>query len=233
MRADGLHAFSAMHQGLHPWRTFTGKHRATGPARRPAPDLFTSMLVDGRHGRLFESVRVRRAQRRPWRAPAWPWSSIFPEVLEAARREFRVSHGVRDVPMLEVPLQGPGVRPLVGESLAGRVSEHMRMRFDLKAGRLAGRTTKSRAHRRASFASYAAMVDRAPAPTSISERRRKKSPATPHPSAKPTALHRSRSRAWRISACMIGTRQAPNCEFLDSCTRRLGRKALRRLWERK
>ena len=57
--------------------------------------------------------------------------------------------------MLEVPLQGPGVRPLVGESLAGRVSEHMRMRFDLKAGRLAGRTTKSRAQRRASFASCA------------------------------------------------------------------------------
>src|SRR6516165_10234302 len=96
------------------------------------------MLVDGHHGSLFESVRVRRAQRRPWRAPAWPWSLIFPEVLEAARREFRVSHGVRDVPMPKVRLQGPGVRPLVGESVAGRGTEHMRMRLDLKAGRLPG-----------------------------------------------------------------------------------------------
>jgi hypothetical protein len=40
--------------------------------------------------------------------------------------------------MPEVRLQGPGVRPLVGESVAGRVSEHMRMRLDLKAGRLPG-----------------------------------------------------------------------------------------------
>ena len=40
--------------------------------------------------------------------------------------------------MAEVRLQGPGVRPLVGESVAGRVSEHMRMRLDLKTGRLPG-----------------------------------------------------------------------------------------------
>jgi hypothetical protein len=42
--------------------------------------------------------------------------------------------------MAEVRLQGPGVRPLVGESVAGRVSEHMRMRLDLKTGRLPGRS---------------------------------------------------------------------------------------------
>src|SRR6516225_2135667 len=40
--------------------------------------------------------------------------------------------------MPKVRLQGPGVRPLVGESVPGRVSEHMRMRLDLKAGRLPG-----------------------------------------------------------------------------------------------
>ena len=40
--------------------------------------------------------------------------------------------------MAEVRLQGPGVRPLVGEGVAGRVSEHMRMSLDLKASRLPG-----------------------------------------------------------------------------------------------
>jgi hypothetical protein len=33
--------------------------------------------------------------------------------------------------MPEIRLQGPGVRPLVGESVAGCVSEHMRMRLDI------------------------------------------------------------------------------------------------------
>ena len=40
--------------------------------------------------------------------------------------------------MSEVRLQGPGVSSLVGESIAGRVSEDMRMRLNLKAGRLPG-----------------------------------------------------------------------------------------------
>ena len=40
--------------------------------------------------------------------------------------------------MAEVRLQGPGVRPSIGESVAGPVSEHVRVRLDLKAGRVPG-----------------------------------------------------------------------------------------------
>ena len=42
--------------------------------------------------------------------------------------------------MAEIRLQGPGVRSLVGESIAGRVSEHMRVRLDLKASRFPARS---------------------------------------------------------------------------------------------
>ena len=38
--------------------------------------------------------------------------------------------------MTEVRLQGPGVSPSIGESVPCRVPEHMRMRLDLKAGRM-------------------------------------------------------------------------------------------------
>jgi hypothetical protein len=46
--------------------------------------------------------------------------------------------------MAEVRLQGPGVRALVGESVAGRMSEHMGMRLDLKTVRLPGRSIMRR-----------------------------------------------------------------------------------------
>jgi hypothetical protein len=40
--------------------------------------------------------------------------------------------------MTEVRLQGPGFGSSVSESMAGCVPQHMRMRLDLKAGRLPG-----------------------------------------------------------------------------------------------
>jgi hypothetical protein len=88
------------------------------------------ILIAFRHGlRASELVDLRWEQTDLDQAA----NSVVPEVPEAARREFRVPHGVRDVPMTEVRLQGPGVRPSVGESIAGCVSEHMWMRLDPKS----------------------------------------------------------------------------------------------------
>jgi len=52
---------------------------------------------------------------------------ILPEILESIRRELRVPHRVHDVSMSEVVLNRPGVVTVVGEFVAARMAEHVRM----------------------------------------------------------------------------------------------------------
>ncbi len=65
-------------------------------------------------------------------------SLVFPKGLEALRAKLGVAHCVRDVPMPEVLLDRSGVVPLIGELVAGRVPEHVRMDREGEFRALAG-----------------------------------------------------------------------------------------------
>ena len=55
----------------------------------------------------------------------WPCSVSPPEILEPCRRQFRVAHGVLDVPVSEVGLKSSRVVPFIGQGVTARVSEHV------------------------------------------------------------------------------------------------------------
>ena len=62
-------------------------------------------------------------------------ASVAPEVLEARGRQLGVAHGVLDVAMAEIRLQGADVGALVGKLKAAGVSEHVRVRLEAELGR--------------------------------------------------------------------------------------------------
>lgn len=64
--------------------------------------------------------------------------SIFPKIFESLRTQFRIAHGVRDVPMPQVLLNRPRVVPLIGKLVAGGVPEHVRMDGEGEFRELAG-----------------------------------------------------------------------------------------------
>jgi hypothetical protein len=61
--------------------------------------------------------------------------SVAPEVLEARGRQFGVAHGVLDVSMAEIRLQGARVGALVGKLKAAGVTEHVWVGLEAKLGR--------------------------------------------------------------------------------------------------
>jgi hypothetical protein len=62
-------------------------------------------------------------------------ASVAPEVLEARGRQFGVAHGVLDVAMAEIRLQGAGVGALVGKLKTAGVTEYVRVGLEAKLGR--------------------------------------------------------------------------------------------------
>jgi len=81
---------------------------------------------------------------RHWGPRRYPIARSAPEILEAVRRQLGIAHGVLDIPVTEIGLQRPGIVPLVGQSEAAGVSEHMWMGLELEASRRA-RTSSVRA----------------------------------------------------------------------------------------
>jgi hypothetical protein len=67
--------------------------------------------------------------------------STSPEILEPRRRQLGVSHGVLDVAMPQVSLQGARVVPFVRERIAASVPEHVRVRLKAELGL---RTTRAK-----------------------------------------------------------------------------------------
>lgn len=59
-------------------------------------------------------------------APIVP-GSVVPEILEPVRRHFGVADRMHDIFVAHVVLERSSVMPLVGELVAGRVPEHVRV----------------------------------------------------------------------------------------------------------
>jgi hypothetical protein len=62
---------------------------------------------------------------------------IAPEVAEPVGRKLGVSHGVLDVLVAEIMLQGTGIVPIVGKLIAARMPQHVRMQRERHPGGLA------------------------------------------------------------------------------------------------
>src|SRR6476619_6147749 len=60
--------------------------------------------------------------------------SVLPEALETIRRQLRVAHGVHDVLVAEVMLEGPRIPPVIGEFVSAGMPEHVRMDRELELG---------------------------------------------------------------------------------------------------
>ena len=60
--------------------------------------------------------------------------SIFPEALEPIRCQLGVSHGVHDVLVAEVVLQGTRVPAVIGKLEPTRMPEHVRVDGELEPG---------------------------------------------------------------------------------------------------
>ncbi len=58
--------------------------------------------------------------------------SVSPEVFEPIWRHFGIGNRVHNVLGAHVVLEGPGVMPIVGELIAGRVPEHVRVDWQWK-----------------------------------------------------------------------------------------------------
>src|SRR5689334_2017683 len=68
------------------------------------------------------------------RRPAEDRTSIFPEALEALWGQLGIAHGVHDVFVAEVVLEGPSVPAIVGKFVATGMPEHVRMDRELELG---------------------------------------------------------------------------------------------------
>ena len=64
--------------------------------------------------------------------------SILPKILKPVRGQIRVPRRVLDVAMPEVLLNRSRVVAVVGQFVAGRTAEHVRMNRELKAGLACG-----------------------------------------------------------------------------------------------
>ena len=72
---------------------------------------------------------------------------VAPELSKAVGRELGITHGVHDVAMPKVGLDGPRVDTVVRQVVARRVSLHVRVRRELKPGD-AARSRNHLPHRR-------------------------------------------------------------------------------------
>ena len=64
-----------------------------------------------------------------------PSGSIHPEVLERVRSQLSVAGGVLDVPVVtEVMLDRAGIPSVVGQLVAGRMTQHVRVDGKPEAG---------------------------------------------------------------------------------------------------
>ncbi len=61
------------------------------------------------------------------------FTSVLPQPLKPVRRKLRVSYGMLDLPMSKIVLDGARVGAFVGEIVAGRVAQHMRVDRELEA----------------------------------------------------------------------------------------------------
>ena len=61
------------------------------------------------------------------------WMSIPPEILEPARRQVPIACGVLNISMPEVWLDRPGVLSVVGQFVAGCMTQHVRVDRKLDA----------------------------------------------------------------------------------------------------
>ena len=58
--------------------------------------------------------------------------SIPPEILEPARRQVPIACGVLNISMPEVWLDRPGVLSVVGQFVAGCMTQHVRVKLDAR-----------------------------------------------------------------------------------------------------
>lgn len=58
------------------------------------------------------------------------FNSVLPKSLESIRREVRVAHGVSDVLVPEIVLQGSGVVTLIGELKAAGMTQHVGVHWE-------------------------------------------------------------------------------------------------------
>lgn len=65
-------------------------------------------------------------------------ASSSPEVLEPCRRQLGVPHGVLDIAVTEIGLQGADVVALVGQREAAGVAQHVRVHLERHPGFGAG-----------------------------------------------------------------------------------------------
>ena len=65
-------------------------------------------------------------------------TSVRPKPLESLGAEFRIAHGMRDVPVPEILLDGARVVTVVGELEPGRMAQHVRMNWERQLRSLAG-----------------------------------------------------------------------------------------------
>ncbi len=64
--------------------------------------------------------------------------SVLPEILEPIGSHFGVPHRVHDVLVAHVVLERPGIVPVVGELIARRMPQHMRMDRKWELGGFSG-----------------------------------------------------------------------------------------------
>ena len=60
--------------------------------------------------------------------------SIHPEIFEPVRSQLSVAGGVLDVPVTEVMLDRAGIPSVVGQLVAGRMTQHVRVDGKPEAG---------------------------------------------------------------------------------------------------
>jgi hypothetical protein len=63
-------------------------------------------------------------------------ASVFPKSLEPVGRQLRVSHGVLDVLVASVRLQAARIDSVIGQLVAARMAQHVRMDAEPEAGSL-------------------------------------------------------------------------------------------------
>jgi hypothetical protein len=63
---------------------------------------------------------------------------VAPEAFKSVRRKRRIAHSVRDVLVAEISLDRSRVAAVIGELVAARMAQHVRMRLDAKVRRYSG-----------------------------------------------------------------------------------------------
>jgi hypothetical protein len=73
---------------------------------------------------------------------------VLPKSIKSIRRKRSVSGGRLQISMAQIMRKRPGVLPIIGELIAGRMSQHMRVNLEWKLSRLAGSLDHSQEPRR-------------------------------------------------------------------------------------